>query len=105
MNKVIVVVQRLPTCILLFKTLTLSQTTPCFYMFTEQVFEDIVEKGEIALNEQFLLFPQCFLPILKLSAFFVKFEIVVCKLLEFGGIENLSFWKGLMQHNEMAQAK
>ena len=25
-------------------------------------FENTVEKGEIARNEQFLLFPQCFLP-------------------------------------------
>ena len=26
-------------------------------------FENTVGKGEIALNEQFLLFPQCFLPV------------------------------------------
>ena len=26
-------------------------------------FENIVRKGEIARNEQFLLFPQCFLPV------------------------------------------
>ena len=26
-------------------------------------FENTVEKGEIASNEQFLLFPQCFLPV------------------------------------------
>ena len=37
-------------------------------------------KGEIARNEQFLLFPQCFYPFGKLSAIFIKFEIVVCKL-------------------------
>ena len=28
----------------------------------QTAFENIVGKGEIALNEQFLLFPQCFLP-------------------------------------------
>ena len=27
----------------------------------QTAFENIVEKGEIARNEQFLLFPQCFL--------------------------------------------
>ena len=27
----------------------------------QTAFEDIVDKGEIAHNEQFLLFPQCFL--------------------------------------------
>ena len=35
-------------------------------------------KGEIVRNEQFLLFPQCFLPVGELSAIFIKFEIVVC---------------------------
>ena len=28
----------------------------------QTAFENIVGKGEIARNEQFLLFPQCFLP-------------------------------------------
>ena len=39
-------------------------------------------KGEIARNEQFLLFPQCFLPVQKPCAIFILFEIVVCKLFE-----------------------
>ena len=43
-------------------------------------FENIVGKGEIARNKQFLLFPQCFLPVWRTSAIFIKFEIVVCKL-------------------------
>ena len=38
--------------------LTLSQTSPGFNMS-----ENTVGKGEIACNEQFLLFPQCFLPV------------------------------------------
>ena len=33
-------------------------------------FENTVEKGEIARNEQFLLFPQCFLPISKTFSHF-----------------------------------
>ena len=43
--------------------LTLSQTSPCFYVSAAEVskFENTVGKGEIAHNEQFLLFPQCFL--------------------------------------------
>ena len=45
------------------KRLTLSQANPGFYVSAVQVFKKNVEKGEIALNEQFLLFPQCFLPI------------------------------------------
>ena len=47
-------------------------------------FEITVEKGEIACNEQFLLFPQCFFyPFGDLSAFFIKLKIVVCKLFQF----------------------
>ena len=50
--------------ILLFgKELNLSQTSPGFYMSQYKSFENTVGKGEIARNEQFLLFPQCFLPI------------------------------------------
>ena len=45
--------------------LTLSQISPGFYVFAVQVFESIVEKEEIARNEQFLLFPQCFLSFLR----------------------------------------
>ena len=41
--------------------LTLSQTSPGFYVSTVEVFWSTVEKGEIARNEQFLLYPQCFL--------------------------------------------
>ena len=49
--------------IMFFILLTFSQTSPSFYVFAVQVFENTVEKGEIARNEQFLLFPQCFLPV------------------------------------------
>ena len=58
-------------------------------------FENTVEKGEIAHYEQFLLFPQCFPPVRELSAIFMKFDIVVSKLFEFGRVLNLSFGKGL----------
>ena len=43
--------------------LTLSHTSPGFYVSAAQAFENTVGKGEIARNEQFLLFPQCFLPV------------------------------------------
>ena len=47
-------------------------------------FENTVGKGEIAHNEQFLLFPQCFVYLyIELSAIFIKFKIVGCKLLQF----------------------
>ena len=49
-------------------------------------FENTVGKGEIARNEQFLLFPQCFLPIWITFCHFVKLEIVVCKVFQFGRV-------------------
>ena len=41
-------------------------------------FEYTVGKGEIACNEQFLLFPQRILSVGELSTIFINFEIVVC---------------------------
>ena len=43
--------------------LTLSHTMTSFDAPGKKPFENTVGKGEIASNEQFLLFPQCFLPI------------------------------------------
>ena len=81
--------------IILICALTLSKTSPRFYVSAVQVFENTVGKGEIARNEQFLLFPQCFLHFLRdLSAMFIKLRIVVCKLLQFGRVQNLSFGNG-----------
>ena len=49
-------------------------------------FENTVGKGDIALDEQFLLFPQYFLPDWITFSIFIKFEIVVCKLFQFGRV-------------------
>ena len=40
-----------------------SNTMTPFDALRDKPFENTVEKGEIARNEQFLLFPQCFLPV------------------------------------------
>ena len=59
-------------------------------------FKNTVGKGEIALKEQFLLFPQCFFyPFGEVSAIFIKFKIVVCKVFQFGWVWNSSFGEGL----------
>ena len=50
-------------------------------------FENIVGKGEIARNEQFLLFPQCFLPVWR--TFCHIHQIWNCRL------RTLSVWKSL----------
>ena len=46
------------TCLLPF-----PKQTPIFTCLQYRSFKNTVRKGEIARNEQFLLFPQCFLPI------------------------------------------
>ena len=63
----------------------LSQTVPCFSM-SALSFENTMGKGEIARNEEFLLFPECFLPVSKTLCHFHLFEIVVCKLFKFGRV-------------------
>ena len=50
-------------------------------------FEITMGKGEIARDKKFLLFPHSvFYPFGELSAIFIKFEIVVCKLFQFGRV-------------------
>ena len=51
-------------------------------------FENTVGKGEIAHNEQFLLFPQCFLPFWRTFNHF--HQVLNCFL------QTLSVWKSLM---------
>ena len=43
--------------------LTHTQTVTPFDALGNKPFENTVGKGEIARDEQFLLFPQCFLPV------------------------------------------
>ena len=60
-------------------------------------FENTVEIGEIARNEQFVLFPCVFYNLESSLPFSsnLKFEIVICKLFQFGSVQNLLFRKGL----------
>ena len=46
-----------------FSHLTHSHTTTPFDTLGNKPFENAVGKGESACNEQFLLYPQCFLPV------------------------------------------
>ena len=58
-----------------------------FHAPGKQAFLNTVEKGEIARNEQFLRFPQCFL--LVWITFFHFRQIWNCRL------QTLSVWKSL----------
>ena len=66
-------------------------------------FENTVGKGKIACNEQFLRFQQCFLPLWRTFHYFIEFEIVVCKLFQFGRAKNLSFGKELTHYHTIPQ--
>ena len=57
--------------------LTLSKTSPGCTCLQYMSFENTVAKGEIAHNEQFLLFP---LFPRELYAIIIEFEIVICNL-------------------------
>ena len=46
--------------------ITLTQASPDFYTSGYNFFDDTMGKGEIARNEQFLFFPECFLPFLQI---------------------------------------
>ena len=45
--------------------------------------ENIVGKGENAGNQHFLIFPQCFLPVLKEFLFLSYIYFAVCKCFQF----------------------
>ena len=84
---------------LLLNPLTLSQTSPWFTCLLCMSFENTVEKGEIARNEQFLLFPTVFSTLLEIFSIFIKLKIVVCKLLRpDGSVMSLSdSWPGVCE--------
>ena len=72
--------------------LTLSPTSPRFYLSAEQVFENTLEKEEIAHDEQFLLFPQCFLLFFAIS---LNLKLSFSKSLSLEESQMCRFGKGL----------
>ena len=68
-------------------------------------FENTAGKGEIARNEQFLLFPQCFVSGWIIFCHFHQFKIVVCKL--FSVWKSLKFvvWERVIQYNQLLDNK
>ena len=61
--------------------LTTFQTSPGFYV---SAVENTVGKGEITRNKQFSFSQSVFYLFGELSAIFIKYEVVVCKLSLFG---------------------
>ena len=55
------------------------------------------EKEKLLVTSNFSFSHRVFYPFRYFFAIFIKFEIVVCTVLEFGTVYNLSFSKGLKQ--------
>ena len=76
--------------------LTLSQTSPGFYVSAVQSFwKQLWEKEELLVTNNFSFTRSVFYPSEALSATFIRFEIVIWKPFQFGKVWNLLFWKGL----------
>ena len=80
--------------------LTLSQTSPCFYLSAVQVLEkNTVGKGDITCNEQFHLFPTVlFTRLDNFLPFLSNLKLSSANSFSFDQFEILSFGKGLNCH-------
>ena len=72
--------------------LTLSQTSPC----SISLLKTQSKKDKLLVTSSFPFSHSVFYPLGKFSAIFINFEIVVCKLLQFGRVLKLSFGKELI---------
>ena len=71
----------------LVKVLTLSKTSPGFYVSAVQVFlKHCGKRRNCSLTSNFSFSHCVFYPFGELSAIFIRFENVVCKLFEFGRV-------------------
>ena len=85
-------------CVLFFRPfpiLTVSQTSLGFYVCSTSLLKTPWEKEKLLVTSNFSIFHSVFNPFEELSAKYVKFETVVCKLFQVGSAKNLSFAKGL----------
>ena len=74
--------------------LTLSQTKPCFWCLAYMSFENFAEKEKLLITRNVSFSLSVFYPFGELSAIFIKSEIVVCKLFQFGSLKFL-IWEGV----------
>ena len=76
--------------------LTLFQTNPGFLrVCSTSLLKTQWEKEKLLVTSNFSFSHSVFYPFRELSAIFIKFEIVVCKLFQFRRVKNLLFGKGL----------
>ena len=79
------------------RQLTLSQTSPVWFLrvCSTSLLKTLWEKKKLLVMSNFFFSHSVFHPSLEISAIFIKFEIVVCKLFQLGPIQKLLFGKGL----------
>ena len=82
--------------------LTLSSIYTHFNTLKKKPLENIVDKGEIALNEQFPLFPQCFLCNLYLEIL-SHISVVICSCFEFETVSKrcIRKWVKSLQYDKI----
>ena len=68
----------------------------CLFVCSMSLLKTLWEKEKLLVTSNFSFSHSVFYPFGKLSAIFIKFEIVVCKLFQFGRVLNLSFGKWLI---------
>ena len=64
-------------------------------VYSTSLLKTLWEKEKLLVASNFSFSHSVLCPFEELSAVFFKFEIVVCKLFQFGRVYNLSFGKGL----------
>ena len=75
---------------------TLSQNKPWFLrVCSTSVLKTLWEKEKLLVTSNFSFSLSVFYLFEEFSAIFVKFEIVVCNVFQFGRVQNLPFGKGL----------
>ena len=83
-----------------------SHKHPCWYLVNpfpnkpwflhvRSLLKTLWEKEKLLVTSNFSFSHSVFLPYGEPSAISIKVEIVTCKLFQFGGVQNLSFGKGL----------
>ena len=78
--------------------LTLSQTSPGFYVSAVRVFrKHCGKRRNCSLTSNFSFSHSVFYLFGELSTIFIELKIVVFKLFQFGRLKNLSFLKGISQ--------
>ena len=73
--------------------LTLSRTSPGFYVSAVQVLKTMWEKEKLLMTSNFSFSHTVFYPFDKLSTIFIKLKIVVCKLFQFGRVLKTVVWE------------